>query len=292
LSTDASPKTDDTPWALVQRSLEAKQPFRELLPTFAAMGLTGEDVGVLLNDPTSQLRAWLEEPVEREAVVLHAVVLHAVDPPPGEPLVPARRFGSRGLLGWLTGANKIEGLGLFTEADVFESHGVQFAVMPEPVRPVVFGEVVPLRVLALNCLSVPVHFGVTLEAQPGLLQSPRRYSLSLNPGAASLALLPLRLCTTERSVVRVVPLFEADELSLTPRLRFAARPYARPLDAALGALIGLSVVAAAAGLSPVYAVRNGPATQGSPDSVGFRPDPAAAMRTMNAESHLWRLTTF
>ena len=164
LSTDASPKTDDTPWALVQRSLEAKQPFRELLPAFAAMGLTGEDVGVLLNDPTSQLRAWLEEPVEREAVVLHAV-----DPPPGEPLVPARRFGSRGLLGWLTGANKIEGLGLFTEADVFESHGVQFAVMPEPVRPVVFGEVVPLRVLALNCLSVPVHFGVTLEAQPGLL---------------------------------------------------------------------------------------------------------------------------
>lgn len=78
------------------------------------------------------------------------------------------------------------------------------------------------------------------------------------------------------------------QLSLTPRLRFAARPYARPL----GALIGLSVVAAAAGLSPVYAVRNGPATQGSPDSVGFRPDPAAAMRTMNAESHLWRLTTF
>ncbi len=276
--------SEQTAWShLVQTFGEGKR-FEDALPGLQSFELNGEDIGVLLNNPSSELFAWMLEGGGDTPVRLGAV-----EPPPHAAL-PPRRTGERGLLGWLRGATAIEGLGLFTTSDVFELHGVQFAVLPEPLRPVAFGELVEVRVLALNCTSVPHFLTVGIAAQKGVVQSPRRYELSLDPGVISMAVLAIRVCPSSPAVVRLDPVFDVDEVSAMRLLQFAARPYAKPLQELLSLAAGVTVVAAAAGLTPVYLVSNG--SGGSPDPIRLRPDLARPLLAEPPRAPaFWRLTS-
>jgi hypothetical protein len=215
------------------------------------------------------------------------VVLNAVEPPP-DAKMPERRSGKRGLFGWLKGANVIEGLGLFTESDVFELKGVQFAMSPEPLKPVVYGDLVLMRVLALNCGTEFRSLTVRVEAERGVVQSTRRFVLSLEPGVISLAILPVRVCPTSTAVVPIVPLFEVDGADPAKKWSFSARPYAEP--AGFRDLIaGASLVAAVAGVSPVYLRSKGPIDQGSPEAIRLRPALKEPMVAPHQAAVLWRL---
>jgi hypothetical protein len=259
------------------------RPFEDVLPALQKHGISGEDVGVLLNDPSSKLLTWV-----RQGSGESPVRLSALEPPPDARL-PSRRAGKRGFLGWLSGVNVIDGLGLFTASDVFELHGVQFSVLPEPVRPVVFGEVVSLQVLALNCSSVPDSLTVRIEAEPGLVQSARHYVLSLDPGVISLAVLPVRICPASSTTVRVEAVFDADEHTAERRWKFPARPYAKPINELISVIAGATAVVAAAGLSPIYLRSNMPANQGSPDALRFRPDLAKPVLATQQAPAFWRM---
>ncbi|MBM4778359.1 MAG: hypothetical protein GQE15_11710 [Archangiaceae bacterium] len=256
--------SDETAWSHLLQTFREGKRFEAALPGLQAFELNGEDIGVLLNNPSTELFAWMMEGAGDTPVRLSAV-----EPPPDAPL-PPRRMGARGLLGWLRGATAIEGLGLFTTSDVFELHGVQFAVLPEPLRPVAFGELVEVRVLALNCTSVPHFLTVGITAQKGVVQSPRRYELALDPGVISMAVLPIRVCPSSPGVVRLDPVFDVDEVTAMRLLQFAARPYAKPVQELLSVVAGVTVVAAVAGLSPVYLASNG--SGGRPDPIRLRPD--------------------
>jgi hypothetical protein len=272
----------ETPWSHLQRVFAERQPFEAALPGLQAHDLSGEDVGVLLSDPSSPMAKWMRAGTDT------SIALSAAEPP-SDAALPAARSGKRGFLGWLSGATAAEGLGLFTETDVFEFRGVQFAVLPEPLRPVVFGELVPLRVLALNCTADVRTLTVDLDAGAGVLQSPRRYALSLEPGVISLAVLPARVCPSTPAVVVVQSRFDVDENRAPRRLNFGARPYARPPDAITSVMVGASMVAAATGVSPVYLRRRGPVDQGSPDAVRLRADLSSPLVASQQAPVLWRL---
>ncbi len=276
--------SDETPWAHLQSVFAAHQPFEDALPGLLGHGLTAEDMGVLLNNPSSELVAWMHHGAGDNSVVLNAVE------PPADAKLPERRSGKRGLFGWLTGSNAIEGLGLFTESDVFELKGVQFAISPEPLKPVVYGDLVLMRVLALNCNTEFRSLTVRLEAERGVVQSTRRFVLSLEPGVISLAVLPVRVCPTSAAVVPVVPLFEVDGTDPAKKWSFSARPYAEP--AGLRDLVaGASQLAAAAGLSPVYLRSKGPIDQGSPEPIRLRPSLREPMVAPHQAAALWRILT-
>lgn len=269
----------------LSRAFASRAPFHTALPGLVPHAITGDDMGVLLSQPGSDVVSWMKEGSSEQ------VTLRPVDPPEGAN-VPARRSGSRGFFGWLSGATAIEGVGLFTEADVFDDAGVHFAVLPEPLRSVAWGELIQVRVLALNCSSIPRTLDVSLEAERGVIQGPRHYSLDLDPGVVCLAVLPVSICPMTPAVVRVVPLFQASEAaSSLRRFSFSARPYARPLSDALALLIGVTAVAAVAGLSPVIVTSRGPSNEGSPDPLRFRPNLSAPVAAGEAKPVLWKLAT-
>jgi hypothetical protein len=89
-------------------------------------------------------------------------------------------------------------------------------------------------------------------------------------------------------VVRVVPTFDVSEATSERRWRFSARPYARPAEL-LSLLAGATLIAAAAGLSPVYLASSGPADQGSPDPLRLRPELAQPLVAPPQPPVLWRL---
>lgn len=277
--------TSDTPWAHLQRVFAAQSAFHAALPGLATHGLTGEDVGVLLNHPESELVSWMKRGCSDH------LTLRAVEPPHGAQL-PPRRTGARGLFGWLTGATAVEGVGLFTDTEVFEDRGVQFAVLPEPLRPVAYGELMPLQIIALNCTSIPRSLDVSLEAEPGLIQSPKHATIELDPGVICLARLPTRICPMTPAVVRLLPVFEADgEAASRRRYSFSARPYSRPMSDALALLIGVTAVAAVAGLSPVIITPRGVADQGSPEPMRLRPNLSAPVTAAEEAAGCWKLAT-
>ncbi len=274
--------SDDTAWSHLLQTFGAGKRFEDALPGLQSFGLNGEDIGVLLNNPSSELYAWMLDGAGDTPVSLSAV-----ESPPDAPL-PPRRTGERGFFGWLRGTPAIEGLGLFTSTDVFELRGVQFAVLPEPLRPVVFGDLVEVRVLALNCTSVPQFLTVGITAQQGLVQSPRKYVLSLDPGVVSMAVLALRICPSGPGVVRLDPVFDVDEVTAMRLLNFSARPYAKPVQELLSAVASVTVVAAAAGLTPVYLVSK--SSGGSPDPIRLRPDLTQSLvASPPRPAALWRL---
>jgi hypothetical protein len=256
--------SEETAWSHLLQTFNEGKRFEDALPGLQSFGLNGEDIGVLLNNPSSEVFTWMLDGAGDTPVALSAVE------PPVDAKLPPRRTGKRGFLGWLSGGTAIEGLGLFIESDIFELRGVQFAVVPEPLRPVVFGDLVEVRLLALNCTSVPHFLKVGITAQKGLVQSPRNYVLSLDPGVISMAVLALRVCPSSAAVVRLDPVFDVDEVTAMRVLRFSARPYAKPVQELLSVVAGVTAVAAAAGLSPVYLVSNGQG--GSPDPIRLRPD--------------------
>jgi len=276
--------SDETPWAHLQRLMAEQQPFEAALPGLQAHALTGEDMGVLLNHPTSDVVQWM-----RSGSVETTTPMTAVEPPADAPL-PPRRTKSRGIFGWLSGVTTIEGLGHFTEADVFELGGVQFAVMPEPLRPLAYGEQVPMRVLALNCNYGTRELSVAMETEAGVLQGRRRHVLVLEPGVISLAVLPVRLCPTRSAVLDVFALFAVDERAGQRRWNFSARPYARPAQQVLGLVAGATAVAAAAGLTPLY-LQAGAANQGSPAPLRLRADLKQPLIAPQQAPVLWRLMT-
>lgn len=274
--------SDQTAWSHLLQTFHEGKRFEDALPGLQSFGLNGDDVGVLLNNPSSELFAWMLDGAGDAPVSLSAT-----EPPPGAAL-PPRRAGQRGFFGWLRGDTAIEGLGVFTSADVFELHGVQFAVLAEPLRPIVFGDLVEVRLLALNCTSVPHFLTVRITAQQGLVQSPKTYVLALDSGVISMATLPLRLCPSSSGVVRLDPVFDVDEVSAMRLLNFAARPYTKPVQELLAVVAGVTVVAAAAGLTPVYLVSKG--SGGSPDPIRLRPDLVQPLvASPSRPPVLWRL---
>ena len=89
---------DETPWSHLQRLFAERKRFEDALPGLQAHGLSGEDLGVLMNNPASDLYRWM-----RLGAGDDAVELEPVGPPEGAGL-PPRRTGKRGLMGWLSGA--------------------------------------------------------------------------------------------------------------------------------------------------------------------------------------------
>jgi hypothetical protein len=104
-----------------------------------------------------------------------------------------------------------------------------------------------------------------------------------------MAVLPVRVCPTTPAVVRVVPVFEVGQVTSERRWRFSARPYARPENELVSLLAGASVLAAAAGLSPIYLQSRGPANEGSPDAIRLRPQLAQPLVAPQQAPVLWRL---
>ncbi len=277
--------SDETPWSHLQQVFASGASFDTALAGLAVHGINGDDMVVLLGQPDSDVVRWMKDGSSER------LTLRPADPPEGAAL-PARRSGSRGFFGWLSGATAIEGVGLFTDAEVFDDRGVHFAVLPETLRGVAWGEQVRVRIIALNCTSIPRSLEVSLEAERGVVQGPRHYSLDLDPGVVCLAVLPVFLCPLTPAVVRVVPVFEASEPAASRRVGFfSARPYARPMSDALALLIGVTAVAAVAGLSPVLVTRGGAADQGSPDPLRFRPELSAPIVAGAAHAVLWKLAS-
>ncbi len=271
----------ETPWNLLQRLRAEGFCFEAALPGLKEHGLSGEDIGALFGDPTSEMGQWLLAGAGNEPVTLNAV-----DPPASAEL-PERRTAKRGVLGWLSGTKAAEGLGLFTEGEIFELNLLQFSVLPEPMRAAVFGDVLPVRLLALNCTAEAATLTVDLDASTGVIQSPRRYALVLEPGAVTLAELPARVCPTTAGVVAVQALFSAEDSRATRRLKFSARPYARPDAAMRNLLVGASFTVAT-GLSPRL-VRSGPTNQGTPDPLRVRVDVTSPLVAPQQEPAFWRL---
>lgn len=115
---------------------------------------------------------------------------------------------------------------------------MQFAVSAEALKPVIYGELAVVRLLALNC----------------------------------------------------GPVFEVEGPDPTRRWKFPATAYAPP--AGLRYLVaGASMVAAAAGLSPVYMRSPGGLDQGSPEPIRLRPSMKEPMVAPQQAASLWRLLT-
>jgi hypothetical protein len=274
--------SDETPWQHLQRVHGLGQPFEDALEGLTAHGLTGEDLGVLFGDPTAELTQWLFA-----GTGATTVSLSAVEPPPGAQL-PPRRSGKRGFLGFLSGESALEGLNLFTDDEVFELEDVQFTVLREPTRPVAFGELVPMRVLALNCSPVARSLAVRLDAEPGLVQSTRSYHLWLEPGVICFAVLPVRVCPLSQNLVPVFPSFEVEPVEAKRRWRFQARPYIKPPDPML--LLGRALVGAAQGQSPLSIGLNAALAQdGTPPPLKLRPQLAQPLVAPWQAAVLWRL---
>mgnify|MGYP000852621984 CR=1 FL=1 len=118
------------------------------------------------------------------------------------------------------------------------------------------------------------------------------HEIELAPGVVCLAVFPVSICPLTPAVVRVLPTFEASPAYKPQRLHsFSARPYARPMSDALTLLIGVTAVAAVAGLSPVVITSRGASNEGSPDPLRFRPDLSAPVAAGEAKPVLWKLLT-
>jgi len=275
--------TDDSPWQRLQQHHAQGHRFEDALASLEGLGLTGEDLGTLFSDPTAEMTRWMFVGAGETSVRLSAVA------PPADAPLPPRRSPKRGFFGFLQGESAVEGLGLFVDQDVFELDGFQFTVLQEPLRPVHFGALVELRVLALNCSAEARSLSVAVDAEPGLVQSTRRFELWLEPGVISLAVLPVRVCPRSTAVVPVFASFSsASSGAGTRRWKFRARPYAKSPD--LVQLLGRSALAAARGASPL-AIGAGAALsdEGSPDPLRLRPVLNQPIVVSWRAASMWRL---
>lgn len=232
--------SDGTPWGHLKLCHIQQSYFEEALPGLNAHGLTGDDVVVLLNSPSSELEEWVRFGAGHEVVSLTSLE------PPADAVLPPRREGGGGFFARLFGTHG--GVRRFTDADVFGLGNVHFAVLPEERQPVAFGDVVTIRLVVLNCRIGVATLRVQIDAAPGVVQSVRSYDLTLEPGVTSMATLPIRVCSRDQRA-QLVPLFSTNVGRDRPRWRFRAQPYNRP---------GLDLVSTVVEVASVAAGRHSP----------------------------------